>query len=91
MESCSFQFQDSLLNSWVDLDKSFNLSKPQILFINQIKVKVMMERVYPCIEILIESSLCLLNTVLGSSIRWRTIIWSPGINIEINEKILGVS
>ena len=91
MESCSFQFQDSLLNSWVDLDKSFNLSKPQILFINQIKVKVMMERVYSCIEILIESSLCLLNTVLGSSIRGRAIIWSPGINIEINEKILGVS
>lgn len=73
------------------MDKSFNLSKPQILFINQIKVKVMMERVYPCIEILIESSLCLLNTVLGSSIRGRTIIWSPEINIEINENILGVS
>lgn len=73
------------------MDKSFNLSKPQILFINQIKVKVMMERVYPCIEILIESSLCLLNTVLGSSIRGSTIIWSPEINIEINENILGVS
>jgi len=73
------------------VDKSFNLSKPQILFINQIKVKVMMERVYPCIEILIESSLCLLNTVLGSSIRGSTIIWSPEINIEINENILGVS
>lgn len=26
------------------MDKSFNLSKPQILFINQIKVKVMIAR-----------------------------------------------
>lgn len=50
-----------------------------------------MESIYPCIEILTESSLCLLNTALGSPIRGRTIIWSPGINIQINEKILGVS